>query len=265
MSKKQKQQYIYNQQMYEVPNTTHVDYGAYQATNYKQTKKTNPQEVVYQQEYVDVNQPQYIIEGNNYIPQVQYVNEGEYITNDQGEIIYDYKQEGDLTGYEQQIYQQPEEQIIYQDQQGQPIQQYQIYEQDQGDQQYLQYEHVYEQNPQVIQQQERKAKYTNQMVKQKPNIQQNPQYYQVDFVSRNPNMQQKYIKQNQNIPQQYIQNIQEPKYVPQPQKPIQKEKIMVQQDKPLLDSQFAPDFQLANSIIDQSQIPVVPKQVKKNY
>ena len=96
------------------------------------------------------------------------------------------------------------------------------------------------------------------MIQQKSNIKQKQQYQQTDFASRNPNMKKKYpnniIHQNQNM-----QNIpqQNPKYVPQPQNP------QIQQDKPLIESEFQPDFQLANSVINQSQIPFDVNKMKQ--
>ena len=281
MSKNQKQ-YIYNQPIYTTQNTYEtVDYGTYQASNYNQTKHTtNTQEVVYEDpqgnQYIE--QPQYTIEGNNYEIQgqqnqyyqneqgqlVQYAQDEngqliQYVIEDQGQQVqyaqegqngqyimggdnqvYEYQTGGEITGYVQQI----AEQVIYQNQQ-----------------------QVYEQNPQPQTQnyqQNKKSKYINQMIQQKSNIKQKQQYQQTDFASRNPNMKKKYpnniIPQNQNmqnIPQQYIPQ-QNPKYVPQPQNP------QIQHDKPLIESEFQPDFQLANSVINQSQIPFDVNKMKQN-
>ena len=305
MSKKQ-HQYIYNQPIYTNTNQT-ASYGTYHSTNYHQTSKTKPQNVVYQQQYVEQSQPQYVIEGNNYTPEVQYVQGTEYVTQDQGGqyipqegteyviqeqggqyipqeqgteyviqdqggqyitqegvqyviqdqggqyvtqeggqyiiqdqgLQYDIQPEGQIT-YEQQVYQQqPNQNVIYQEQKHQQI---------------------YEQNPKIIQQQQKKAKFTNQMVKQKPNIKQNSQYQQQEFVSRNPNKQQ---YQNQNIPQQYIQNVPQPKYNPQQQNPIPNQQNAMKQDKPLIESEFVPNFPLENSVIGQSQIHFDQNQKKK--
>ena len=79
----------------------------------------------------------------------------------------------------------------------------------------------------------------------------------------------KIIQQYQNQPQkkiqnqpQYYQNVQTKNYIPQPQpqitqKQIKDPKQIVAQDKPLIESQFMPEFQLPNSVIKQSQIPII--------
>ena len=278
MSSKHHQQIIYNQQVYTNPSQG-ASFGTYQATNYNQPKKKTSKEVVYQTQYVE-QPPQYIVEGETYDPQVQYVQEGEYITQDNQNIVYEYQQpEGQvITGYEEQyIDQQQPQQVIYQDENGQQYQEVydtdeQIYQQ-QLQQQQLQQQQLQQQQLQQQQQQKRKAKYTNQMIQQKQNVKQKQiyqqQYQQQDYVSRNPNYQQKYQNQK-NQPQQqiYYQNISSQNYnivQPQtkPQKQVQVPKQMVQQEKPLIESQFAPEFQLANSVIDQSQIPFDQNQI--NY
>lgn len=268
---KHRQQIIYNQQIYSDPNSIQgVDYGAYQSTNYQNVQNANnPQEIVYQEQeqYIE-QQPQYVIEGETYDPQVQYIQEGEYvIQNDQNDqntqnnqnYVYEYQQPENvvITGYDQQIYQQPEQQYIYQDENGQ------------------QYQQIYEQTPQIIQQEQRKAKFTKQMVQQKHNVKQKQVVYQPqENISRNPHIKQKYQYQyqiqNQNIPQQYIQNIQEQKYIPppqpqpQPQPQVQIPKNMIKQDKPLIESDFEPEFQIANSVIGQSQIIFEQKQAPQS-
>lgn len=68
---------------------------------------------------------------------------------------------------------------------------------------------------------------------------------------------------------QYYQNVQTKNYIPQPQpqitqKQIKDPKQIVAQDKPLIESQFMPEFQLPNSVIKQSQIPIEQNQMK-NY
>ena len=118
-------------------------------------------------------------------------------------------------------------------------------------------------NTQQQNKQQRSIKYAQQMAQQKPNIKQNQQYqYQAqEFVSRNPNMKHQYQKQNipqQPLPQQYAKNI---SYVPQVQNPPKYQNQMVQQEKPLIESDFAPDFQVANSVLNQSQIPFEEKKV----
>ena len=277
MSKHHQQQYIYNQPTYTNSNTIQgVSYGAYQSTNYHKTKKTSskPQEIVYQEQVIEQPQTQYIVEGNTYIPTTQYTQGVQYVTDDQGNL-YEYQQEGEIQGYDQNnIYQQPQEQVIYQEHPGEQViyenliqPQEQVIYQDQiqpgqqvvyedqiqpgqeviyqeqlqpGQQVIYQDPHqIYEQNPQYIKEQ-RKAKYVKQMVTQKPNMKQISPYQQQEYISRNPNI--------QNIPQQYIQN--NPKY----QNQINIQQKNIKQDKPSIDSDFQPDFGLPNSIIGQSQI-----------
>ena len=277
MSKHHQQQYIYNQPIYTNSNTIQgVNYGAYQSTNYHKTKKTStkPQEIVYQEQVIEQPQTQYIVEGNTYIPTTQYTQGVQYVTDDQGNL-YEYQQEGEIQGYDQNnIYQQPQEQVIYQEQPGEQViyenliqPQEQVIYQDQlqqGEQvvyedqiqtgqeviyqeqiqpgQQVIYQdpnQIYEQNPQYIKEQ-RKAKYVKQMVTQKPNMKQISPYQQQEYISRNPNI--------QNIPQQYIQN--NPKY----QNQINIQQKNIKQDKPSIDSDFQPDFGLPNSIIGQPQI-----------
>ena len=277
MSKHHQQQYIYNQPTYTNSNAIQgVSYGAYQSTNYHKTKKTStkPQEIVYQEQVIEQPQTQYIVEGNTYIPTTQYTQGVQYVTDDQGNL-YEYQQEGEIQGYDQNnIYQQPQEQVIYQEQPGEQViyenliqPQEQVIYQDQlqqGEQvvyedqiqtgqeviyqeqlqpgQQVIYQdpnQIYGQNPQYMKEQ-RKAKYVKQMVTQKPNMKQISPYQQQEYISRNPNI--------QNIPQQYIQN--NPKY----QNQINIQQKNIKQDKPSIDSDFQPDFGLPNSIIGQSQI-----------
>ena len=266
---KRRQQVTYDQQIYSDPNSLQgINYGTYQTTNYQNVQNTNnPQEILYQgqEQYIE-EQPQYVIQGEAYDPQVQYIQEGEYvIQNDQNvqniqndqNYIYEYQQpETVITGYDQQqIYQQPPEQqqYIYQDENGQ------------------QYQEVYEQTPQIYQQEQRKAKFTKQIAQQKHNVKQKQVVYQPqENISRNPHIKQQYQYQHQNIPQQYIQNIPEQKYIPppqpqpQPQPQVQIPKNMIKHDKPLIESDFEPEFQMANSVIGQSQIRFEQKQAPQS-
>ena len=126
---KHHQQIIYNQQVYSDPNHG-ASYGTYQATNYNQPKKKTSKEIVYQTQYVD-QQPQYVIEGETYDQNVQYVQEGEYITQDNQNLVYEYQQQPEgqiITGYDQQdiYHQQPMQEVIYQDENGQQYQE--VYE-----------------------------------------------------------------------------------------------------------------------------------------
>ena len=257
MSKKQPK-YTYGQQMYVDQNVLQDTYNAYTTTAYPSTKTTS-QQVIYQDQYIE-GQPQYVIQGNEYIPQEQYIQQGEeYVVEPNQNYVYEYQQveNTDQYGqqYDQQYYEQPQE-IIYQDPQTQQF---------------------YMENTQQQNKQQRSVKYVQQMAQQKPNIKQNQQYqYQAqEFVSRNPNMKHQYQKQNipqQPLPQQYAKNI---SYVPPVQKPPKYQNQMVQQEKPLIESDFAPDFQVANSVLNQSQIPFeekkdppssrMPKQVMGNY
>ena len=145
---KHHQQIIYNnQQVYTDPNSIQeVSYGTYQATNYTQPQKKKSKEIVYQQQYIAqpqkkkskeivyqeqyITDPQYIMEGATYDindPNIQYVQEGEYVTQDNQNLVYEYQpQEGQvITGYDQQItyeQQQPMQQVIYTDENGQQYQ-----------------------------------------------------------------------------------------------------------------------------------------------
>ena len=360
MSKHQ-QKYIYNQPIYSDPNAVqNINYGTYQSSSYhhttKQTKQTKKQEIVYQEQIIGQPQEQYIVEGNAYIPQTQYIQEGQYVIQDDQGLLYGNQQTGKTKNYKQQIYQQPGQQIIYQEQQPveqviyqeqqpgqqiiyqeqqpgqqiiyqeqqpgqqivyqeqqpgqqivyqeqlpgqqiiyqeqQPGQQivYQeqlpgqqiIYQEQQPGQQIIYQEQqpgqqivyqeqqpsqqiiyqgqynqqLFEQNPKTIKDQ-RTKKYTQQMAKQKPNIEQKPPFQQQGFVSRNPHIKQQY--QSKNIHQQYNQNIPQPKYIPQPQ--IQNQNQQKLHDKPSIEPEFAPDFQIANSVI--GQIPFDPNQIPK--
>ena len=297
MSKHQ-QKYIYNQPIYSDPNAVqNINYGTYQSSSYhhttKQTKQTKKQEIVYQEQIIGQPQEQYIVEGNAYIPQTQYIQEGQYVIQDDQGLLYGNQQTGKTKNYKQQIYQQPGQQIIYQEQQPveqviyqeqQPGQQiiYQeqqpgqqiIYQEQQPGQQIVYQEQqpgqqiiyqgqynqqLFEQNPKTIQDQ-RTKKYTQQMAKQKPNIEQKPPFQQQGFVSRNPHIKQQY--QSKNIHQQYNQNIPQPKYIPQPQIQNQnQQKLMIEHEKPSIQPEFAPDFQIANSVI--GQIPFDPNQIPK--
>ena len=91
--------------------------------------------------------------------------------------------------------------------------------------------------PQQTKISQQQAKIVQQIVQKKQNIQ------QPTSISRNPYYNQQY--QGQNIPQQFGQNAQ-----------YQNPEL----DKPIIESDFQPDFQLANSVIGQSQINYEPKQ-----
>ena len=91
--------------------------------------------------------------------------------------------------------------------------------------------------PQQTKISQQQAKIVQQIVQKKQNIQ------QPTSISRNPYYNQQY--QGQNIPQQFVQNAQ-----------YQNPEL----DKPIIESDFQPDFQLANSVIGQSQINYEPKQ-----
>ena len=91
--------------------------------------------------------------------------------------------------------------------------------------------------PQQTKMSQQQAKIVQQIVQKKQNIQ------QPTSISRNPYYNQQY--QGQNIPQQFGQNAQ-----------YQNPEL----DKPIIESDFQPDFQLANSVIGQSQINYEPKQ-----
>ncbi len=151
-----------------------------------------------------------------------------YIQSDQAEQLYQFPQQGNDFGvlYQQQQIIQPQQNIINQ-------------------QNFQNQQHVIQQQPQQISTQ---AKMVQQMVNQKQNLNQNIKntnnIQQPLSASRNPYFNQQFKGQNNiplNNPPQVDENI---------------------QDAPIIESDFQPNFQLANSIINQSQIPLDPNIAK---
>lgn len=146
-----------------------------------------------------------------------------YIQSDQAGQIYQFPQQGnDLSAFYQQQIIQPQQNIINQ-------------------QDIINQQQVIQQQPQIISPQ---TKMIQQMAKQNQNINKNIQNTsnipQPLSVSRNPYFNQQFKGQNidpLNNPPQVDDNI---------------------QDGPIIESDFQPDFQIANSIINQSQIPLDP-------
>jgi hypothetical protein len=226
---------IYNQNLYGQSNIQYqtgiesfepnaisgAEFGTYEATNYQPTTTANVTRLptIYQTEQ----------NTTYYDPNQVYNQQITYVQSDQTDQLYQFQQQGnDLSAlYQQQIIQ-PQQNIINQ--------------QDLINQQLFQnQQQVIQQQPQQISTQ---AKMVQQMVKQKQNINQNVQNIsnirQPLSASRNPYFNQQFKGQNiapLNNPPQVDDNI---------------------QDGPIIESDFQPNFQIANSIINQSQIPLDP-------
>ena len=230
---------IYNQNLYGQSNIQYqtgiesyepnvisgAEFGTYEATSYQPATTTTTANVtrlptIYQTEQESTTY---------YDPNQAYNQQITYVQSDQTDQLYQFQQQGnDLSAlYQQQIIQ-PQQNIINQ--------------QDLINQQLFQnQQQVIQQQPQQISTQ---AKMVQQMVKQKQNINQNVQnisnIHQPLSASRNPYFNQQFKGQNiapLNNPPQVDDNI---------------------QDVPIIESDFQPNFQIANSIINQSQIPLDP-------
>ena len=288
MSNHHQQQYTYNQPIYTNTTTNTVQnasYGAYKATNYHTTKKSNtkPENIVYQEQIIEQPAEQYVIEENAYIPQGQYTQGIEYTTDNQG-VLYEYQQGTEIQGYDQNnVYQQQGEQVIYQEQPGQQIvyqeqpqeqiiyqeqPQEQVIYQEQPGQQAIYYEQqgeqvIYQEQPgQNVIYQEQPQEHIiyqeqpgQQVIYQDPQIyEQNPQYikeqrkakYVKQMVTQKPNIKQISPYQQQ----EYITRNPNLQNIPHQYN----QQKMLKQDKPFIDSDFQPSFGLPNSIIGQSQI-----------
>lgn len=216
-------QYTTGFESFEANNIAGAEFGTYEATNYQPTTTANVTRLptIYQTE--QVQEPIYYDQNQAYNQQVT------YIQSDQSDQLYQFSQQGnDLSAlYQQQIIQ-PQQNIISQ--------------QNIINQQHFQnQQQVIQQQPQQISQQ---AKMVQQMVKQKQNLNQNIQntsnIHQPLSASRNPYFNQQFKGPNidpLNNPPQVDENI---------------------QDTPIIESDFQPNFQIANSIISQSQIPLDP-------
>ena len=204
------------------PNTiSGSEFGTYEATNYQPTTTATVTRLptIYQTE-----------QGNTYYDQNQAYNQQfAYVQSDQTGQIYQIQQQGnDLSAFYQQQIIQPQQHII--NQQGIINQQH-----------FQNQRQVIQQQPQTISPQ---TKMIQQMAKQNQNLNKNIQntsnVSQPLSVSRNPYFNQQFKGQNVdplNNPPQVDDNI---------------------QDGPIIESDFQPDFQIANSIINQSQIPLDP-------
>ena len=199
-----------------------AEFGTYQATNYQPTTTANVTRLptIYQTEQESTTY---------YDPNQAYTQQFAYVQSDQSGQIYQFQQQGnDLSAFYQQQIIQPQQNIINQ--------------QDLINQQLFQnQQQVIQQQPQPISAQ---TKMVQQMAKQNQNLNQNVQntsnIHQPLSASRNPYFNQQFKGQNidaLNNPPQVDDNF---------------------QDGPIIESDFQPNFQIANSIINQSQIPLDP-------
>ena len=229
---------------------------------------------VYQQEYEQYNQQ--IEQQPIYLDQGQYIQQGQPIYLEGGQIgqPINYQTGNQMTGYEQQLYQN-------QIQQQQPNQnlEYQYYQQ----QQQLQQQQQQQQQPQIIQNQktnntQRQPKIVRQIIQQqKTNIPQNvpntpitSNTPRLPIGSRNPNIKRQYQQnQNQNTPIINQGNINTGGYIgaQMGQKLTEVKNIQnnqnqnleqnPQKEKPQIDEDFQPNIPLANSILNQSKIQLL--------
>ena len=249
-------QYIYNQPIYgkndQYQIGNNVEYGEYEAINSQQGSNKNviTREPISYEAYEQLQQqPQYYGQNQGYSEQVYYQN-----PHQETQVI---------PGYENyyQVQQKTHQQMIP--------------------------------KPQTIAQQQaklaqQKAKMVRQMVQQNKNIPQN-QYIQPPFPSRNPNKRQQY-QQPQLIQKKYSgqMNQQQPfiqkKYsgqMRQQQQPLIQKKYsgqmnkqeayqtyapeqfnqeQIQYEQPQIEPDFQPEIPVANSVLNQSQIPFQQKQ-----
>ena len=231
---------------------------------------------VYQQEYEQYNQQIYLDQG-------QYIQQGQPIYLEGGQIgqPINYQTGNQMTGYEQQLYQN-------QIQQQQPNQnlEYQYYQQ----QQQLQQQQQQQQQPQIIQNQktnntQRQPKIVRQIIQQqKTNIPQNvpntpitSNTPRLPIGSRNPNIKRQYQQnQNQNTPIINQGNINTGGYIgaQMGQKLTEVKNIQnnqnqnleqnPQKEKPQIDEDFQPNIPLANSILNQSKIQQLQQNQNQN-
>ena len=227
---------IYNQNLYGQSNIQYqtgieslepstisgAEFGTYAATNYQPTTTANVTRLptIYQTEQESTT--------TYYDPNQAYNQQYVYVQSDQSDQLYQFQQQGnDLSAFYQQQIIQPQQNIINQ--------------QDLINQQLFQnQQQVIQQQPQPISTQ---AKMVQQMAKQQnlnQNLQNTSNIRQPLSASRNPYFNQQFKGQNVdplNNPPQIDDNI---------------------QDGPIIESDFQPNFQIANSIINQSQIPLDP-------
>ena len=236
---------------------------------------------VYQQEYEQYNQQ--IEQQPIYLDQGQYIQQGQPIYLEGGQIgqPINYQTGNQMTGYEQQLYQN-------QIQQQQPNQnlEYQYYQQ----QQQLQQQQQQQQQPQIIQNQktnntQRQPKIVRQIIQQqKTNIPQNvpntpitSNTPRLPIGSRNPNIKRQYQQnQNQNTPIINQGNINTGGYIgaQMGQKLTEVKNIQnnqnqnleqnPQKEKPQIDEDFQPNIPLANSILNQSKIQQLQQNQNQN-
>jgi hypothetical protein len=245
-------------------------------TTYQQlpnTTVTTMDPITYQQQYVQYDQQ--IEQQPIYIDQGQY-SEQVYLQGDQIGQVINYQTGNATTGYEQQLY---PNQIKQQQQPNQKIQ-YQYYQQQQVQQPQKQPQSIPNQN--TINSQ-RQAKMVRQMIQQqKTNIPQNAPIISIaPKGSRNPNISRQQYQQKQNQNAQIMnqgnvnpspnkiegggfaglqlgQTLKETKYVTVNQN--QNLEQNPQNEMPQIESDFQPNIPLANSIINQSQLPFQQNQ-----
>jgi hypothetical protein len=205
------------------PNTmSGAEFGTHEATNYQPTTTGNVTRLptIYQTEQESTT--------TYYDPNQAFNQQYVYVQSGQSDQLYQFQQQGnDLSAFYQQQIIQPQQNIINQ--------------QDLINQQLFQnQQQVIQQQPQPISTQ---AKMVQQMAKQQnlnQNLQNTSNIRQPLSASRNPYFNQQFKGQNVdplNNPPQIDDNI---------------------QDGPIIESDFQPNFQIANSIINQSQIPLDP-------
>ena len=259
-----------------------AQFGTYDTTTtttYQQlpnTTVTTLDPITYQQQYVQYDQQ--FEQQPIYLDQGQY-SEQVYLQGDQLGQVINYQAGNAITGYEQPLY---PNQIKQQQQPNQKIQ-YQYYQQQQVQQQQKQPQAIPNQN--TINSQ-RQAKMVRQMIQQqKTNIPQNAPITPITPIlpkgSRNPNIsrQQYPQKQNQNVQimnqgnvnqspnkiegggfagMQLGQTLKETKYITVNQN--QNVEQNLQKEMPQIERDFQPNIPLANSIINQSQLPFQQNQ-----
>lgn len=265
-------QYIYGQPIYgqeiqyqEInPNDPTLiqgqEYGTYQIGNYQQNTTTTTNTVTMQPTITTTYQT-YEEKQPIYYGQTEEYSQPVYVQQDQTGQIYEYQQEPvtKIEGYEnyyQQI-QNPNQQQIIQEQYQQP-------------------QSIAQQQAQIAQQNriiQHQAKIVQQMVQPKQHIKQ-PQPQTVKLppsASRNPNIKQKYQQQQYQQPQyqipQYQQQYQQQQYQ-QDQFQRKNSPHLIKgnyessnkqgepyNDKPIIEPDFQPEIPIANSVLNQSQIP----------
>lgn len=218
-------QYTYGQPIYggTDPNKG-VEFGTYEMSNYQEgaTKNIgNMQNITYQT--YEEQQPIYYEQSQHYDPQIFY-----QVDQQTGQMYEIQQPEVQMAGYENYYeIQQPYQQVISH----------------------------HQQQPQTIAQQQakiaqNKIKYSKQIAQQKQLIQQK-QNIQPPYASRNPHIKQQYQQQ---INPQYMgqQHFVKGAYTQELKNQVN--------EGPQIESDFQPEIPLANSVLNQSQIPFQAKQ-----